>query len=174
MDSIIAVGAVLLAAATAFAGTLYWCVRRFSIRPRDWVAASVIFLWCAGVGAKVYLSSATQPQPADPLSAALMLGPIDGKAASNPAPVDPIGAQPSVSAMIGGLQARLERDPSDVKGWALLAQSYAFIGDASAAENALARAVELGADEADLRTRVDGARRDSHPAVTGRVASADL
>ena len=47
-----------------------------------------------------------------------------------------------------------------MKGWALLAQSYAFVGDTDGAERALQRAVELGVDEQGLRARVQAARRD--------------
>lgn len=61
----------------------------------------------------------------------------------------------SVSSLVSGLQERLARKPGDVKGWALLAQSYAFMADGSRAEEAIARAVELGFDEADLRRRVE-------------------
>ena len=47
-----------------------------------------------------------------------------------------------------------------MKGWALLAQSYAFVGDTAGAERALQHAVELGADEQALRARVQAARRE--------------
>ena len=59
-----------------------------------------------------------------------------------------------VSTLLEGLRARLEETPEDPKGWALLAQSYAFVGDSEAAEEALGRAVALGFDESDLRERV--------------------
>ena len=43
----------------------------------------------------------------------------------------------------------------------LLAQSYAFMGDAGAADRALRKAVALGADEQELRARIDDAMRGS-------------
>jgi cytochrome c-type biogenesis protein CcmH len=61
---------------------------------------------------------------------------------------------PSVSTLLQRLEARLAAAPDDAKGWALLAQSYAFVGRDREAEEALARAVTLGADEVDLRERV--------------------
>lgn len=71
----------------------------------------------------------------------------------------------SVPSLIGGLEKRLESNPDDARGWALLAQSYAFTGRLDAAERALQRAVALGADETDLRQRVQSASRDPHAAI---------
>jgi cytochrome c-type biogenesis protein CcmH/NrfG len=67
-----------------------------------------------------------------------------------------------IPSLISGLEQRLELQPDDPKGWALLAQSYAFVGQSELAETALRRAVELGMSEADLRTRVESARRVPH------------
>ena len=67
-----------------------------------------------------------------------------------------------IPSLISGLEQRLELQPDDPKGWALLAQSYAFVGKSELAEEALRRAVELGMSEADLRTRVESARRVPH------------
>jgi cytochrome c-type biogenesis protein CcmH/NrfG len=181
MESLTVVGGVLLVTASAFVAALYWLVRRFAIARRDWIAASVIFVWCAGIGVKVYLGSAVQTVEADPLAAALMLGPIQGQRASvqtsvTPASVAPATreALPSVATMIRRLEERLENEPADQKGWALLAQSYAFVGNSTAAAIAIERAVALGANELDLRARVDGASREAHPNVAGAVVSAGL
>jgi cytochrome c-type biogenesis protein CcmH len=65
-----------------------------------------------------------------------------------------------VESLLAGLEGRLAADPDDAKGWALLAQSYAFVGNFSAAENAVERAVALGFDGQELRTRVNVARRE--------------
>lgn len=73
----------------------------------------------------------------------------------------------SVPSLIGGLERRLESDPADKQGWALLAQSYAFVGNAQQAEQALGRAVELGFDEAELRQRVASAAPDPHAGLRG-------
>lgn len=71
----------------------------------------------------------------------------------------------SVPSLIGGLELRLESNPDDARGWALLAQSYAFTGRRDEAERALQRAVELGFDETDLRQRVQSAQRDPHAGI---------
>jgi cytochrome c-type biogenesis protein CcmH len=68
-----------------------------------------------------------------------------------------------VSSLVHGLEQRLAAQPDDADGWALLAQSYAFIGDAAAANGAIKKAVALGMDEQALRARVDGAMRGQHP-----------
>ena len=68
----------------------------------------------------------------------------------------------SVPSLVDGLKRRLESDPDNASGWALLAQSYAYTGQAELAEQAMARAVDLGLDETDLKQRVDSARRDPH------------
>lgn len=73
----------------------------------------------------------------------------------------------SVPSLIDGLRSRLEANPGDARGWALLAQSYAFVGQADLAEQALDHAVGLGFDEADLRNRVASAERSPHAGMTG-------
>lgn len=60
-----------------------------------------------------------------------------------------------VSSLVEGLQTRLAQNENDPKGWALLAQSYAFMADGPKAEEAIVRAVKLGFDETDLRHRVE-------------------
>lgn len=77
-----------------------------------------------------------------------------------------------VGSLVAGLRARLEQNPEDVKGWALLAQSYAFMADGAGAEEAVARAVALGFDEADLRNRVELAFQSSRTptANTGQTS----
>ena len=61
---------------------------------------------------------------------------------------------PPVEAMIGGLEARLQSAPNDLKGWSLLAQAYAHVGRMSDARDAVDRAVALGANREHLETRV--------------------
>lgn len=61
---------------------------------------------------------------------------------------------PSVPAMIAQLENRLAFQPNDAKGWSLLAQSYAFIGNSSGIEHAVANAVRLGAQENILRSQI--------------------
>jgi hypothetical protein len=61
---------------------------------------------------------------------------------------------PSVPAMITQLEKRLAREPEDAKGWRLLAQSYAYVGDNNEMETAMANAIKLGIPENVLRSQL--------------------
>lgn len=143
------------------------------------IGATVLAAWSVGAGAKIYVDSLSEA-PSTLVAEAMRVGSSawpDGVVAARDAPVRPAPAAPAPAAsvpessavtsaapihsLIGGLEARLERDPGDVKGWALLAQSYAFLGDLDGAERATRRAVELGMDEAALRERVQKATRQA-------------
>lgn len=76
-----------------------------------------------------------------------------------------------VPSLLDGLKRRLEAAPDDARGWALLAQSYAFVGEMDLADQAVDRAVSLGFDEADLKQRVASARRDPHAGLPGFAAA---
>jgi hypothetical protein len=71
-----------------------------------------------------------------------------------------------VSSLIDGLKARLEKSPADAQGWALLATSYAFVGQQAGADEAIGKAVALGLNEAALRERVAAASRSPQAAST--------
>jgi len=112
-------------------------------------------------------SSGTQDNPVGDESVAIaQTGParawLDG-AAQRPTPQTNYDVAP-VGDMIAGLQRRLEQQPDDVKGWQLLAQSYAYTGDMTQARNAAERAVELGADETVMSTAIATAHTDRRPA----------
>lgn len=149
-----------------FAAISLWLWQRRRVALKSWLASAALVAWVAGVGVKVHLdrSGGSAPQrvaamgdiawPQDDVS-------IDSVAAARPQ--GPISEVAPVDSLVSGLEQRLAKQPDDAGGWALLAQSYAFMGNASAADGALQKAVALGLDEATLRARVDGARRDPHP-----------
>ena len=65
----------------------------------------------------------------------------------------PTSQIPSLSSLIGGLEARLEENPNDGRGWLLLAKSYEHLGRYDDAREAFAHAAALGAtDDAVLRS----------------------
>jgi hypothetical protein len=66
-----------------------------------------------------------------------------------------------VDSLVRGLRTRLEQNPDDAAGWALLAQSYAFLGEADLLQEAMQRAIALGANEATLRQRIEEAAHSS-------------
>lgn len=84
-------------------------------------------------------------------------------ATQSTSPIDPLtvdelhaqsSSQPPVADMIAGLEQRLAANPDDVKGWTLLATSYAYVGQMSDAQHAKLKAVELGADAEQLERQI--------------------
>jgi cytochrome c-type biogenesis protein CcmH len=80
---------------------------------------------------------------------------------TNPAPVGPAPAsataaappertQEQIEANVAKLAQRLESNPNDAQGWAMLARSYSSMEKYSEAANAYAKATELNAKDADL------------------------
>ena len=55
---------------------------------------------------------------------------------------------PSVTSLVGRLEAKLAENPNDAKGWLLLAKSHDHLGDQPAAWAAYSRARELGLSDA--------------------------
>ena len=159
--------AMLFVPVATLAGISWWLLSREAIRPGHVIAALVLVAWVAVVGTKVYMDRVpVQAGVAAAASAFRMpewalesAAASDSATRATPAETRALTAAP-IAELIGGLEARLATEPNDVKGWALLAQSYAFVGDTSGAERALQRAIELGADEQALRDRVQAARRE--------------
>lgn len=120
------------------------------------------------VGAVLYLVSACNSGASTEESAALFADEDVAKvhAWANPVPqsvaIAPKQNVPldSVSTLLTGLETRLQEAPNDLKGWSLLAQSYAFVGRIDDAYSAIDRAVALGADRAPLERRVRAAHVD--------------
>lgn len=139
-------------------------------RASDYLGLGAVLVWLCGSAGKVYFD---RHESADGI--ADMLETMQSVSWSRSrSTVDAVGSSVTgaapVDSLIGGLEARLAAQPNDRDGWALLAQSYSFVGDSAAAERAVQRAVELGFVETDLRRRVDSARRHSSvpsPASTG-------
>jgi predicted Zn-dependent protease len=170
--------------AVVFAVTSWWALAVAKVDVKNWAGASVLALWVAGVGIKALVDLTGEDDAARtlearatrPLAAARSLAwPVDlsatraGAGRGAAASAAPVAS--SVESLIAPLEARLAGQPEDVKGWALLAQSYAYVGDDAGAERAFARAVELGMDEATLRARLDAARRSQAHAGLGPLAA---
>jgi predicted Zn-dependent protease len=124
-------------------------------------------LWAGAVAVKLYLDHATEEAARVARSGEAIAWPIRDPLptlppASTSATTTAVPAAP-VDSLIGGLEKRLAAEPEDSAGWALLAQSYAFVANREGAETALQRAVALGVDEATLRERVQSAQRSAAP-----------
>src|SRR5215471_2007988 len=134
------IGVSLLA--VVFVAVSLWLWQQRRLRLKSWLGALVLVAWVVGVGVKVHfdrqrdsrvspavaaLPSIAWPSPDRPSASS-------SRAAVSMAPSND-GSTPtqaaSVSSLVGGLEQRLAAQPNDVDGWALLAQSYAFMGDAT-------------------------------------------
>jgi hypothetical protein len=158
--------------AVVFVAVSLWLWQQRRLQLKSWLGALVLVAWVVGVGVKVSLDRERDAR-VSPVVAALpsIAWPsTDRPSASRSRTTDSAAADTStptqaapISSLVGGLEQRLAAQPDDVDGWALLAQSYAFMGDAAAANGAINKAVALGMDEQTLRARVDGAMRGLHP-----------
>jgi hypothetical protein len=77
----------------------------------------------------------------------------------------------SVAQLLGGLEARLEQDPADGKGWLLLAKSYEHLGRLADARDAYRKAESLGiTDSAFSETLSEPDRQGDGYPLQGRVS----
>ncbi len=69
-----------------------------------------------------------------------------------------------IRAMVDGLAARLEDDPSDIEGWLRLAQSRTVLGEPEAAKEAYEQAIEQAPDDIDvIRAYAGSLLGETHP-----------
>jgi cytochrome c-type biogenesis protein CcmH len=76
-------------------------------------------------------------------SAADAANPVSGTASSNP-------SSQQIEANVAALAKRLETNPSDGRGWSMLARSYTSMEKYTEANNAYAKATALAPNDADL------------------------
>ena len=93
--------------------------------------------------------------------------------ASNPASAP--GNLGSVQSMLTGLEQKLEADPSDAKGWLLLAKSYSHLGQSDDAAAAYAKASALGQVDLEFEAQLEGGKSETanSPIIRGRLTIAD-
>ena len=162
-----------------FVAVSLWLAQARRLQLKTWLGSAVLVAWVVGVGVKLHFDQTKDEST--PVAAASALPSIawpSSNAGAAPA-IAPqlISAQPAaagakeevapVASLVDGLKQRLAAQPDDPNGWALLAQSYAFMGNMEEAEKAVKKAVSLGIDEKALRARVEGAKRNPHTAAQG-------
>ncbi len=106
---------------------------------------------------------------------------IGNPASMNPAAVSAGGTPQDLERMVASLAAKLEKDPSNLKGWAMLARSYKVMGQPLEAEQAYDRAgafldtdAQLLADYADVAAANAGGNFAGKPArLVERALKAD-
>lgn len=74
-------------------------------------------------------------------------------AVGSPHLADPAASAPDMAGLVARLQARMEQNPDDPRGWALLGQSLVGLRRFTEAAEAYGRAVALVPDDADLLSR---------------------
>jgi len=103
---------------------------------------AVIALVVAGLlvpllGGSVYLLVGKPDQPGAPFAQRGLSGSTDQRASAAE------GAHPGMADMVANLEKRLQDNPQDAEGWALLARSYSTLNRFAEAADAYGRAVEL-------------------------------
>jgi cytochrome c-type biogenesis protein CcmH len=133
--------------------------------------AAVVFLLVAGIGAATsYLGESPEANGAGAQIAQAHSG-SNGEAIArlkdytrsigteDPSPTAVSGKPlPDVNTMMERLAARLEATPGDIKGWRMLGWSYFHTGRYRQAATALARAVELDPNSAELSLAYEEAK----------------
>jgi len=76
----------------------------------------------------------------------------DGEVPENPQAGKHSESPAEVQAMVKSLEAKLEKEPDNLSGWALLARSKASLGDFAGAAGAYEKAVKLAPDNPDILT----------------------
>jgi hypothetical protein len=160
-------GSVAAAVAAFGAFAAWWWLEKRRLTLANSIGLVALGLWAAAVAVKLYVDQIEDEAALAAQSGKSIAWPVREALPTLP-PASMSGASTavhaaSVESLIGGLETRLAGAPEDSAGWALLAQSYAFVANREGAETALQRAVALGADEAALRERVRSAERSAAP-----------
>jgi hypothetical protein len=166
--SMLLFGSVAAAVVAALAVVSWWWLQKRRVALANQIGLVALAVWSLGVSIKLYVDRAPAGTPrlaqaadsiAWPLPEPL---PLVGPTPSAATPDGAVTAAP-IESLIGGLEARLAAEPNDAGGWALLAQSYAFVANTTGVESAVERAVALGVDEQTLRAQVQRAERSVPP-----------
>ncbi len=143
----------------------WWLLKARQMPLGNWIGAVALAIWLTGVSI-VWLVQDKEPSHA---AGRTQSGASLAWPGTTESPLPTVGARDAgvqaapVESLVSGLEARLAEQPNDREGWTLLAQSYAYTSNDEAVEQAVRRAVELGADEQMLRDRVASARRRAQP-----------
>jgi len=107
-----------------------------------------------------------------PLAAASMYALIGNPAALDPASATAsASADPQIEKMVTSLAAKLESDPSDTKGWVMLARSYKVLGRMREAEAAYDKASDaISGDAQELANYADVAASNAGGRFAGKPA----
>ena len=93
--------------------------------------------------------------------------------AATPTPTAPQAAtagakDPMVAGMIAGLAAKLEANPKDRDGWAMMIRSLIVIGDAKGADDAMAKALDIFKDDKPTQDGLKQIAEDAKQKAAGK------
>ena len=115
-----------------------------------------------------------------PLGAVLLYLALGNPAALNPPPPQQRFSADDIERMVGGLAAKLEQEPGNLQGWAMLARSYKAMGRMAEAVRAYERAgslvdgnAELLVDYADTLAASTGSFSDKARTLIDRALQLD-
>jgi cytochrome c-type biogenesis protein CcmH len=144
--------------------------RRWATAPRPTSAGVLALVALAALSAFAAVSEAPTQPPAgmaahntpapSPFDTDEELAALRSYAAAIDAPAHataPAEAVPGVEEMIAKLKARLDEDPSDVKGWKMLGWSYLNTGQPADAARAYETAQKLSPADAEIRAALSAA-----------------
>ena len=113
----------------AFAASSLWLSHKRRLNLKSWLASAALVAWVVGVGVKLHFDQA-KSAPSSAIAALPSIAwPTPSGVESAAAPTGSATEVAPVQSLIGGLEQRLAARPDDANGWALLAQSYAFMGE---------------------------------------------
>ena len=115
-------------------------------RPPRWALPVLIGAAMPAAAASLYLLLGTP-------------GALDPAAMSAPAAM----STADMEAMVGGLAARMNKTPGDVRGWTMLGRSYLVLGRPAEAIRAYERALALSPGEVELLTGLAASLRSADP-----------
>lgn len=125
------------------------------------VAGGLLAWWLAS-------GQGEEAPPAAGRASALLPG-LDRPGSPGPAPMAATGdvakPLPTIDVMADKLAKRLEKEPGDGEGWALLARTYLELGDAAKADAAYAKALALRPDDSLMKADYQAARKALLPSA---------
>jgi tetratricopeptide (TPR) repeat protein len=150
-----------LAGGGARRGRLLWLAVPLGVS----LCAAALYAWQGAAKPAQRATAAFATPPGMPKEAAEPFTPLAPDA--HPGPDAPAHDAGDMGGMAAKLAARLEHDPDDGPGWALLARAYAWMGRYAEADAAFAKAARLKVDDPKLQADWDAARAKAKAGAAG-------
>ncbi|MDD4881702.1 MAG: hypothetical protein PHX10_09010 [Gallionellaceae bacterium] len=130
---------------------------------------AAVVLVAAGLLAWWFAAGKGEDAPPVAERASALLPGVEHPATVGAAPMAATGPDakplPTIDVMADKLARRLEKEPADGEGWALLARTYLELGDAARADAAYAKALALRPDDRFMQADYQAARKALLPSA---------